>query len=122
MTPPARRTRHSAEAPASEAAPEVEPGIRNRSAEADTLEVFYTFTWAPRPRRDSRPARKPEGEGRGPRKGAKGGKPKGDGRKGGKGDGRKPERDKRPAQAAKPQRIDPDNPFAAALAGFKAKD
>ena len=60
-------------------------------AEADALEVFYTFTWAPRPRRDTnRPARKPEGEGRGPRKGAKGGKPKGDGRKGGKGDGRKP--------------------------------
>ena len=26
------------------------------------------------------------------------------------------------AQAPKPQRIDPDNPFAAALAGFKAKD
>ncbi len=92
-------------------------------AEADALEVFYTFTWAPRPRRDTnRPARKPEGEGRGPRKGAKGGKPKGDGRKGAKGDGRKPERDKRPAQAPKPQRIDPDNPFAAALAGFKAKD
>jgi len=92
-------------------------------AEADALEVFYTFTWAPRPRRDTnRPARKPEGEGRGPRKGAKGGKPKGDGRKGGKGDGRKPERDKRPTQAPKPQRIDPDNPFAAALAGFKAKD
>lgn len=92
-------------------------------AEADTLEVFYTFTWAPRPRRDAqRPARKPEGEGRSPRKGAKGGKPKGDGRKGGKGDGREPERDSRPVHAPKPQRIDPDNPFAAALAGFKAKD
>ncbi|NBB97385.1 MAG: hypothetical protein GVY34_04330, partial [Alphaproteobacteria bacterium] len=92
-------------------------------AEPDALEVFYTFTWAPRPRRDAnRPARKPDGEGRGPRKGAKGGKPKGEGRKGGKGDGRKPERDKRSAQAAKPQRIDPDNPFAAALAGFKTKD
>jgi ATP-dependent RNA helicase SUPV3L1/SUV3 len=92
--------------------------------DAETLEVFYTFTWAPRPRRDTnRPARKPEGEGRGPRKAAKGGKPKGDGRKGGKGDGRKPERDNRPPRPEpKPQRIDPDNPFAAALAGFKAKD
>ncbi|WP_121093888.1 helicase-related protein [Roseinatronobacter ekhonensis] len=103
--------------------PEV-PDTEAAPAEADSLEVFFTFTWAPRPRRDAnRQARKPEGENRGPRKGAKGGKPKGDGRKndGRKGDGRKPNADhKKPA--AKPQRIDPDNPFAAALAGFKAKD
>ncbi|CUX83325.1 MAG: ATP-dependent RNA helicase SUPV3L1/SUV3 [Roseibaca calidilacus] len=122
------------QAPADDASADAMPGDEGHApaeaeapapaedAAADALEVFYTFTWAPRPRRDSRPARKPEGEGRGPRKGAKGGKPKGDGRKGGKGDGRKPEREKQAAPAPKPQRIDPDNPFAAALAGFKAKD
>ncbi|MCC1481225.1 helicase-related protein [Roseibaca sp. Y0-43] len=112
----------TAEAPADAAADPAAPEADAPTPpEADTVEVFYTFTWAPRPRRDAaRGPRKAEGDARSPRKGAKGGKPKGEGRKG---DGRKPERDKRPARSeAKPQRIDPDNPFAAALAGFKAKD
>jgi ATP-dependent RNA helicase SUPV3L1/SUV3 len=71
------------------------------------MEVFYTFTWGgravrpARPQTDSRPRAK--------------GKPKGKG---------KPQADSNKPQSfqAKPKRekpIDPDNPFAAALAGFK---
>ena len=66
------------QAPADDASADAMPGDEGHApaeaeapapaedAAADALEVFYTFTWAPRPRRDSRPARKPEGEGRGP--------------------------------------------------------
>ena len=72
--------------------------------EAPEMEVFYTFTWAGRAARaDARPKRenaKPKGKPRG--KPAKGG-------------------DERQKFSAKPKvekKIDPDNPFAAALAGF----
>jgi len=80
------------------------------------MEVFYTFTWgrAPRANQGGNPRRggaeRPKGKG----------KPQGKGRKGG------PRGDKadkaqnfsaRPPQKEKP--IDPDNPFAAALMGFK---
>ncbi len=73
------------------------------------IEVFYTFTWAGRPARG-----KPKGTGNKPR--AKGGKP-------GKG---KPRRDTGPKTFSsrpekKKDRIDPDNPFAAALMGLKDK-
>ncbi|WP_333713615.1 helicase-related protein [Yoonia sp.] len=71
-------------------------------------EVFFTFTWGGRPARKDRPQ-----AGKPPR--AKQGKPKGKGRAQG-------ERDKPQNFTAKPKRekaIDPDNPFAAALAGFK---
>ncbi len=77
-------------------------------------EVFYTFTWQGRGRRDERRGGPPKGKGRG--------KPS-DGRK-----GNRPPRgeDKAPrAFEAKPprkkDRIDPDNPFAAALMGLKDK-
>ncbi len=104
-------------------------------------EVFYTFTWAPRraPRPDrpkGRPDRPPRPEGkprhadngadgkrdRGPKdRGKDGGKDWGP--KGGKG---KPPRDERQrefeARPPRKDRIDPDNPFAAALAGFKVKE
>ena len=71
------------------------------------MEVFYTFTWGGRA---ARPAR-PQGDARPRGKG----KPKGKGKP--QGGGNKPQ-----SFQAKPKRekqIDPDNPFAAALAGFK---
>ena len=71
------------------------------------MEVFYTFTWGGRAARPARPQNdRPRGKG----------KPKGKG-KGKQQGGNKPQ-----TFAAKPKRekaIDPDNPFAAALAGFK---
>ncbi len=71
------------------------------------MEVFYTFTWGGRAPRQSRP----QGDGRPRSKG----KPKGKDKP--QGGGNKPQ-----TFQAKPKRekqIDPDNPFAAALAGFK---
>jgi ATP-dependent RNA helicase SUPV3L1/SUV3 len=101
---------------------------------AAETEVFYTFTWAPRrtPRNDRQKGRpqgrtpegekKPRGEGgrdaaRPPRRedGKRGQKPKPRG-----------EREDRPksfeARPPRKDRIDPDNPFAAALMGLKLKD
>ena len=76
-----------------------------KADESPEMEVFYTFAWAPkrqpRPQGD-RPQRK------GPPKGKKGGKPP---------------RNKAQNFSARPPKkvkaIDPDNPFAAALAGLK---
>ena len=70
-------------------------------------EVFYTFTWGGRAARSARPQgdRRPRGKGKSKAKG----KPQGGG-------------NKSQTYQAKPKRekqIDPDNPFAAALAGFK---
>ncbi len=68
------------------------------------MEVFYTFTWGGRAARQ-----RPQGDSRPRGKGKPKGKPKGG--------GNKPQ-----TFQAKPKRekqIDPDNPFAAALAGFK---
>ncbi|WP_299848410.1 helicase-related protein [uncultured Roseovarius sp.] len=80
---------------------------------APEVEVFYTFSWAPKPR-GNRPQhdRKPRGKGQ-PGKGKPGkGKPRGG------------QDNKAKSYSAKPQkkdRIDPDNPFAAALMGLKDK-
>ncbi len=96
----------------------------------ELTEVYFTFTWAPRPRRDPRPERKPEarsdanrprekrGEGRADGDRRKGGKPKP-----GKPKDRKPEpqREFSAAPSRKSDKIDPDNPFAAALMGLKLK-
>ncbi|MDO6590265.1 disulfide oxidoreductase [Loktanella sp. D2R18] len=93
-TPEAKPVADAEAAPAEEAAPE--------------MEVFYTFTWGGRAARVARP------QGDRPR-GKPKGKPKGKGKP--QGGGNKPQ-----TFAAKPKRekqIDPDNPFAAALAGFK---
>ncbi|MBE0412649.1 helicase-related protein [Yoonia sp.] len=73
------------------------------------METFYTFTWAAR---QARPNRVQSERPRGKSKPA--GKPTGRGKP--QGDGGRPQ-----TFAAKPKRekqIDPDNPFAAALAGF----
>ncbi|MFU8778934.1 MAG: disulfide oxidoreductase, partial [Roseovarius sp.] len=109
------------------------------------IEVYYTFTWAPRANRPrgERPAQGRAQGGRGPRgaqagEGApsegdaaqkrdrpqrQGGKPRG---KPGKGKPREPREEQPKTYAAKPEkrndRIDPDNPFAAALMGLRTKD
>ncbi|WP_273689695.1 helicase-related protein [Ketogulonicigenium vulgare] len=75
-----------------------------------------------RPRRDFKSDAKPEGER------SEGGRPRGKGGKPGQGRGDKPRGDKPAgrqapfeAQAPRPAKIDPDNPFAMALASFKTK-
>ena len=80
-------------------------------------EVFYTFTWGGRAnnqRRDRPQGQRPQGD-----------RPRGKGPKGGKPKGKGPRQDKgSKSYEAKPQKakqVDPDNPFAAALAGFKTK-
>ncbi|OUS07096.1 disulfide oxidoreductase [Rhodobacterales bacterium 52_120_T64] len=67
------------------------------------VEVFFTFTWAPR-RRPSAPRNENRGKG----------KPKGKPRGKGKPDNRQKNSSARPPQKEKP--IDPDNPFAALMA------
>ena len=114
------------EEPASEAAEEApaEPVAADAPAEetpADAptedapvepeVEVFYTFTWGGnRQRRDHRPG------GQGKPKGKPRGKPK----------GKRPAQDKGAksfsARPPKKDKIDPDNPFAAALMGLAKKD
>jgi len=83
-------------------------------------EVFYTFTWG------RRPAARPQNAGRKPRAGDRdGGKPaRGKGKPKGK-PGRNDRNDKAKSFQARPEKkdkIDPDNPFAAALMGLKGKD
>ncbi len=106
-TDSADKTTDAADAPSEAPAPEA-------SAEPE-VEVFYTFTWAPKRRGGERPRRE---DGQKPRgKKGQGGKPRG---KGGK-----PPRDQKAksfsARPEKKDRIDPDNPFAQALAGLKDK-
>ncbi|EAQ22810.1 helicase, putative [Roseovarius sp. 217] len=125
--------------PAEELVPGETPDVA-----APEIEVFYTFTWAPRA---SRPrGERPAQAGRGPRgaqgaQGAQGapsdggeaqkregrpqrqgGKPRG---KPGKGKPREAREEQPKTYAAKPEkkndRIDPDNPFAAALMGLRTK-
>jgi ATP-dependent RNA helicase SUPV3L1/SUV3 len=78
----------------------------------DEKEVFYTFTWGGRANNQRR--ERPQGQ-----------RPRGKGPKGGKPKGKGPSQDKgSKSYEAKPQKakqVDPDNPFAAALAGFKTK-
>jgi ATP-dependent RNA helicase SUPV3L1/SUV3 len=86
------------------------------AAEAEPeMEVFYTFAWAPRRRPNQQGQRRNDGGGN-PR--GKKGKPQG--KPGGKPRGNKPQSfSARPDR--KKDRIDPDNPFAQALAGLKDK-
>ncbi len=129
-----------AENPIPEEASPIAAAEAEAEAASPEMEVFYTFTWAPRPRapRGDRGAERAdrgprrdgaeggkrreggEGKPRGDRKDNKfGGKPKGKGGKpGGKPEGQR-QFEARPPKKDKP--IDPDNPFAAALMGFKSK-
>ncbi len=99
------------EAPA--APPEEMPKDTEAAAETGPeIEVFYTFTWAPR--------RRPNQQGQ--RRG--GDKPRGKKGKGPGKPGKGPRGDKPKSFSARPEkkdRIDPDNPFAQALAGLKDK-
>ena len=115
---PAEEGAEALEAAAPEAAPEAEI--------APEIEVFYTFTWggrAARPERAARPPRDKRREGGKPAEGGE--RPRGKGGKKDRHKGKKPDGGEKPkAFEARPQRekrIDPDNPFAAALAGFKTK-
>ena len=99
----------TADAPSEDVAPTDEAPIDTTPEAVDTgpeMEAFYTFTWGGRA---ARPAR-PQADNR-PR--AKG-KPKGKGKP--KADSNKPQTFQAKPKREKP--IDPDNPFAAALAGF----
>ena len=106
--PEAVATATDAEAPAAEA--EV-PAAVDASADVDAqepeIEVFYTFTWGRKPKPKQNAPRR-EGAPRGK------GKPKG-----GK---NRPDQNKAKSFQARPEKkdkIDPDNPFAAALMGLK---
>ncbi|MDH5453486.1 MAG: disulfide oxidoreductase, partial [Paracoccaceae bacterium] len=91
-------------------------------------EVFYTFTWAPRPRapradtRGNR-ANRPAGEKREAGEKRDGGRPRGKpkGKPHSKGKREEPAKRSFEARPAKKDRIDPDNPFAAALMGLRDK-
>lgn len=100
------------EQPSAEDAPTADTAT---SPDEPELEVFFTFKWAGRANR----ARKPEGG----RPADNMGRAKGKGGKPGKG---KPRHDAGPktfsAKPGKKDKIDPDNPFAAALMGLKNKD
>ncbi|MBY6002374.1 disulfide oxidoreductase [Salipiger bermudensis] len=125
---------HIAETPEEELLPGTAP---DEALAGPETEVFYTFTWAGNrnnrgPRREGGQRdgghRERDGGGRDGQKGArgKGGAPRGKGGPGGKkGKGGKPQGDKGPksyeSRPRKEQKIDPDNPFAAALMGFKGK-
>ncbi|SOC19894.1 ATP-dependent RNA helicase SUPV3L1/SUV3 [Rhodobacter sp. JA431] len=107
-------------------------------AEAEPeLEIFYTFAWAPRPRAERGPRRGGEAKHGGGNKdhrggGDKGGKPRrhdGEGKPGGKPKGKHGHKGGKPEGGRgfeshpprKEKKIDPDNPFAAALMGLKGK-
>ena len=99
-------------------APKPEEGAE-AADEGPVMEVFYTFKWAgfAKPRNQGRP----QGQRRGKPQGEQG---RGPGPKGKKGRG-KPRDDKPKQFNARPpkkeKKIDPDNPFAAALMGLKDK-
>ncbi|RED11095.1 helicase-related protein [Pontivivens insulae] len=116
------------EAPVEESAEAVADAVPADAAPADApvadaapeMEVFYTFTWAPRgrnnqnhrgPRKDAGRSDRPQGKGK-----PRGRKPDG---KGGKGGGKPQTHSARPPKAEK--KVDPDNPFAALMA-LKNKD
>ncbi|MDE4305186.1 helicase-related protein [Phaeobacter gallaeciensis] len=103
------------------------------SVEAPEVEVFYTFTWGGRARQggnrgqrrgqQGQDARGNAGGGKGKPRGAKGGA--GGGKPGGKKGGRPQQQGGKTYSARPPKKekkIDPDNPFAAALMGLKQGD
>lgn len=74
------------------------------------METFYTFTWARPPRRQPSGGDRPKGKG----------KPNPRGKKGQRDEGKGNKSQNFSARPSKPEKkIDPDNPFAAALMGLK---
>ena len=104
-----------------EAAGELAPGEQpDADKAAPEIEVFYTFTWGRGPRAENRPRGNRDGGKRDQKPRGKGGKPP----KGAKGRGPKPGGGGAKTYQSRPEkkdRIDPDNPFAAALMGLKDK-
>ena len=74
------------------------------------METFYTFTWARAPRRQPNSGDRPKGKGKPNSRGKKGQRDEGKGNKSQNFSARPPKAEKK---------IDPDNPFAAALMGLK---
>ncbi|MBF9049200.1 disulfide oxidoreductase [Roseobacter sp. HKCCD9010] len=98
-----------------ETPPESAAALAEAADAVPEMEVFYTFAWAARRRPNQQGQRRNDGGGK-PR--GKKGKPQG--KPGGKPRGNKPQSfSARPDR--KKDRIDPDNPFAQALAGLKDK-
>ncbi|MGC3936473.1 helicase-related protein [Roseobacter sp. EG26] len=90
--------------------------VEEQDAEPE-IEVFYTFTWG-RPARSAGQHQRRSGEDRTPGKGK--GKPGGKGKRGGPRGNKGQGAQKFSARPPKPEKkIDPDNPFAAALMGLK---
>ncbi|TDL91257.1 helicase-related protein [Meridianimarinicoccus aquatilis] len=121
-TPPVPEAENAPDAVADETAEVVDEAAKeNTPAE---IEVFYTFRWSP-PRRGGN---RPQNAGK---RGATKGRNQGGGErpKGGKPKGKRPPKDGKPQGAktfvARPpkaeKKIDPDNPFAAALMGLRDK-
>jgi ATP-dependent RNA helicase SUPV3L1/SUV3 len=116
-TPPAPPVEAPADTPDETPAetPTEVPQDMSDGPEAAEIEVFYTFTWAPRRQGGNRQGQRSKSDKPRGRKGP-GGKPRG---KPGK-----PQDDKAKTYSAAPKKsdkIDPDNPFAQALAGLKGK-
>jgi ATP-dependent RNA helicase SUPV3L1/SUV3 len=117
---PAEATAEGEEVPAE--APEVADALSDEAAAVEApaaeMETFYSFTWGGRAPRQARPqGGRPQGDApKGER--PQGGKPRGKGKPKGKGPagGNKPQKFEAKPRAEK--KIDPDNPFAAALAGL----
>ncbi|MEM9342910.1 MAG: helicase-related protein [Pseudomonadota bacterium] len=105
----------SDEVPAEEA-PVVETPDAAPASDEPEVEVFYTFTWGGGNRRQNQGGQQRQ---KGRPKGKPGGnkRPRGDG---GKGGGKAKSFSSRPEKKA--DKIDPDNPFAAALMGLTKKD
>jgi ATP-dependent RNA helicase SUPV3L1/SUV3 len=103
------------------------------SVEAPEVEVFYTFTWGGRARQGGNRGQRRGQQGQDTRGNAGGGKGKPRGAKGGAGGGKpggkkggRPQQQGGKTYSARPpkkeKKIDPDNPFAAALMGLKQGD
>ncbi len=102
----------TAEADADAAPAAAEPAEAKAADAEPEQEVFYTFTWGRRPPRGDRQNKPRSGQG----------KPKGKGKpKQGRGGPQGGKERKFEARPPKKDRIDPDNPFAAALMGLKGK-
>ncbi|MCC6006744.1 MAG: hypothetical protein JJU40_03605 [Rhodobacteraceae bacterium] len=82
-----------AQAPQGGSAPEGETAPEGGDAAATETEIFYTFTWAPRRRREDRPRRPAEGEGGRRATSGEGGRRPAEGE-----GGRRPPRDRKPAR------------------------
>ncbi len=119
MPPDARAMSAAAAQPEAETSVAPDAGAEGESAaeavpdadEGPEMEVFYTFTWG-----GNRPSR----QGQRPKQGGRS-KPQGKGAPRGKGKADQKAKNFAAKPAKREKQIDPDNPFAAALQGFKTE-